>query len=126
MNKLPKDLLIEIKNLLQGNFNAKFLEECIRDEFLQVAEQNEIFVIGVDGDLQLAQVNEDEQELLAQQKDLAQKEGIRTFNLAFRRQFEGALNLLQDKIVEQKKVELNINHAPASIFGGDQLCNSAF
>jgi hypothetical protein len=115
---ISKDsVLLEIKKLLQGNFNAVYLEKCIQAEFSQVAEQNKMFVVGVDGDLQLAPENEDKQDLLAQQKASAQKEGLRAYNLAFRRQFEETLNLLQDKIVEQKKVELNIEHAPASIFG---------
>lgn len=116
---ISKDsLLLEIKKLLQGNFNAVYLEKCIQAEFSQVAEQNQLFVVEAnDGELKLAPGNEDEQELLAQQKELAQKEGIRSFNLAFRRKFEEVLNLVQDKIVEQKKVELNIEHAPATIFG---------
>ncbi|MDD5322418.1 MAG: AAA domain-containing protein [Methylococcales bacterium] len=112
-----ESVLLEIKKILQGNFNAMYLENCLQAEFSQVAEQNKLFVIGVDGDLQLAPENEDKKDLLAQQKASAQKEGLRAFNLTFRKQFEKALNLLQDKIVEQKKVELNINHAPASIFG---------
>jgi hypothetical protein len=115
---ISKDsLFLEIKKLLQGNFNAVYLEKCIQTEFSQVAEQNQLFVVGVDGELQLAQESEDEQELLNQQKASAQKEGIRAYNLAFRRQFEKTLNILQDKIVERKKVELNIEHAPAPIFG---------
>ena len=67
--------------------------------------------------MQLAPENEDKKDLLAQQKASAQKEGLRAFNLAFRKDFEKTLNILQDKIVEQKKVELNNNHTPASIFG---------
>ena len=104
---LNKDaLLAEIKKLLQGNFNAAYLEKCISAEYAQGVENNKTFIPREDGT-----------DLLAQQKDMAQKEGLRTYNLALRRQFEKTLNDLQDKIVEQKKVELNIEHAPSSIFG---------
>ncbi len=115
---LSKDIfLVEIKKLLQGNFNAVYLEKCISDEYAQVAEKNKIFIVSGNGELKLAQESEAGKDLLTQQKDLAQKEGLRTYNLAFRRQLEKILNDLQDKIVEQKKVELNIEHAPSSIFG---------
>jgi len=115
---LNKDtLLVEIRKILQGNFNTAYLEKCILAEYNQLAENNEIFIVDEDGALKLSQETEDGEDLLAQQKDMAQKEGLRTYNLALRRQFEKALNDLQDKIVEQKKVELNIEHAPSSIFG---------
>ena len=81
-----------------------YLENCLQVELSQMAEQDNMFVVGVDGELQLAPESEDKKDLLAQQKVSAQKEGIRAFNLAFRRQFEEALNLLLDKIVEQKKL----------------------
>lgn len=115
---LNKDtILVEIKKLLQGNFNAAYLEKCILAEYNQIAENNIIFIVGENGELRLSQETENGADLLAQQKDMAQKEGLRTYNLALRRQFEKTLNDLQDKIVEQKKVELNIEHAPSSIFG---------
>ncbi|MBU2521373.1 MAG: hypothetical protein KKD50_03995, partial [Proteobacteria bacterium] len=115
---LNKDaLLVEIEKLLQGNFNAAYLEKCIVAEYDQVAADNTIFIVGENGELRLSQETENGADLLAQQKDMAQKEGLRTYNLALRRQFEKTLNDLQDKIVEQKKVELNIEHAPSSIFG---------
>jgi len=102
---LKKDaLLVEIKKLLQGNFNAAYLEKCILAEYNQVAANNTIFIVGENGELRLAQETEDGTDLLAQQKDMAQKEGLRTYNLALRRQFEKTLNDLQDKIVEQKKL----------------------
>ena len=115
---IPKDLLlVEIEKLLKGKFNKDYLEKCILDEYVQVAEQNKIFIVGDDGDLGLAQDNDEGRVLLAQQKELSQKEGIRTFNIAFRRQLERLLNELQEKIVNQKKDELNIEYAPSSIFG---------
>ena len=112
-----ENLLVEVKKLLQGNFGADYLEQCINDEYALVAEHNKIFIADKNGDLTLAEDNEQGKELLAQQKTLAQKEGVRTYNLALRRQFEKTLNDLQDKILEQKKAELNIEHAPSSIFG---------
>lgn len=124
---LNKDaLLVEIKKLLQGNFNAAYLEKCILAEYNQVAANNTIFIVGENGELRLSQETEDGVELLALQKDMARKEGLRTYNLAFRRQFERTLNDLQDKIVEQKKVELNIEHAPSSIFGVRNYVNQQF
>ena len=115
---ISKDIfLVEVKKLLQSNFNAVYLEKCISDEYAQVAEKNKIFIVGGNGELRLAQESKEGKDLLTQQKDLAQKEGLRTYNLAFRRQLEKTLNDLQDKIVDQKKAELNIEHAPSSIFG---------
>ena len=115
---IKKDLfLLEIKKLLADQFNAAYLEKCIADEYSHVIEQNKIFIAGEDGELKLAEESAAGKDLLAQQKDLAQKEGVRIFNLAFRRQFEKTLNDLQDKIIDQKKAELNIEHVPASIFG---------
>lgn len=115
---IPKDLLlVEIVKLLKVKFNKDYLEKCIIDEYKQVAEQNKIFIVNEDGDLRIAQDTADEKVLLAQQKAVSQKEGIRTFNIAFRRQFEKLLNELQNKIVTQKKDEFNIEYVPSSIFG---------
>jgi len=115
---LNKDIfLLEVNKLLQDNFNTSYLENCILAEYNQVAEDNTIFIVGENGELRLSQDTEDGANLLAQQKDMAQKEGLRAYNLDLRRQFEKTLNDLQDKIVEQKKLELNIEHVPSSIFG---------
>lgn len=115
---IPKDLLlVEIEKLLKGKFNKDYLEKCILNEYTQVAEQNKIFIMGDNGDLMIAQDTDEGKALLAQQKKLSQKEGIRTFNIAFRRQLEKLLNELQGKIINQKKDELNIEHIPSSIFG---------
>jgi len=74
---LNKDtILVEIKKLLQGNFNAAYLEKCILAEYNQVAENNIIFIVGENGDLRLSQETENGADLLAQQKDMAQKEGL--------------------------------------------------
>lgn len=115
---IPKNLLlVEIEKLLKGNFNKGYLKKCISDEYKQVAEQNKIFIMGDDGDLGIAQDTDEGIALLAQQKKLSQEEGIRAFNIAFRRQLEKLLNELQEKIVNQKKDELNIEYVPSSIFG---------
>jgi len=112
-----EELIVEIKKLLIDKFNAAYLKQCIADEYAHEIEQNKIFVAGENGGLMLAQENDEGKKLLAEQKTLAQKEGIRIYNLALRRQFELMIIRLQDKIVDQKKVEFNIEHAPASIFG---------
>ena len=115
---IPKDsILVGIENLLKDNFNKDYLEKCIAEEYEQVAEQNISFIAGDDGDLIIAQDNEAGKVLLAQQKELSQQEGIRAFNIAFRRQLERLLNELMEKIVEQMKEELNIEYVPTSIFG---------
>jgi len=114
---ISKELfLFEIETLLKSKFNKAYLEKCINDEYAQIS-QNKTFTAGESGEIALAQDSEAGHDLLARQKALAQKEGLRTYNLAFRRQFEETLNDLQDKIVEQKKVEFNIEYAPSSIFG---------
>jgi len=110
-------LLLEIKKLLTEQFNVDYLKKCIADEYSQVIEQNKLFIAGENGELSLADESTAGKDLLLQQKDVSQKEGLRTFSLALRRQFEKMLNDLHDKIVEQKKAELNIEYMPASIFG---------
>lgn len=114
-------ILVEIEKLLRGKFSSEYLANCIKDEYEVLVEQNSLFVIGEDGQIALAQNDDDGDDesfdLLEQQKKVARKEGLRTFNLAFRRQFEKILNDLQRKIIEQKKNELNIDHIPTSIFG---------
>ncbi|RLB74573.1 MAG: hypothetical protein DRH03_00740 [Deltaproteobacteria bacterium] len=114
-------ILVEIEKLLRGKFSSEYLANCIKDEYEVLVEQNSLFVIGEDGQIALAQNDDDGDEesfdLLGQQKKVARKEGLRTYNLAFRRQFEKILNDLQRKIIEQKKNELNIDHIPTSIFG---------
>ncbi|MBN2373557.1 AAA family ATPase [bacterium] len=110
-------IVLEIERLLKGKFNKDYLEKCIADEYEHVAEQNKMFVASDKGDLKLVQESDEGKSLLAQQKELCQKEGIRTFNIAFRRQLERLLHKLQEKIVNQKKDELNIEYTPASIFG---------
>ena len=116
-------VLVEVEKLLMGKFSSAYLENCIKDEYEILVEQNNLFVFGEDGQITLAQDDDDTgsagkgYDLLDQQKKLAQKEGLRTYNLAFRRQFEKMLNDLQRKIIEQKKNELNIEHIPNSIFG---------
>lgn len=112
-----EELLLETKKLLADKFKANYLEKCIADEYENVVKQNKIFVAGENGDLMLAQESDEGKKILAEQKAIAQKDGIRTYNLALRRQFEKMLNELQDKIVDQKKTELNVEHAPSSIFG---------
>jgi len=119
-------LLLEIKKLLQGDFNASYLKKCIDDEYSQIAKDNKLFIVGESGELKLAKETEKETDLLEKQKDQAQKEGIRTFNLAFRRQFEKILTEIQNKIIEQKKVELNIEKVPPSIFGASNYLNQHF
>ncbi len=124
---LSKDsLLIEVKKLLQGHFGADYLEQCIKDEYTQIAERSPLFTADKGGSLSLTEDNEKGQELLVEQKALAQKEGIRTYNLALRRKFERTLNDLQDKVLEQKKAELNIKHTPSSIFGVANYVNQQF
>ena len=110
-------LLLETKKLLADKFNADYLKKCITNEYSHVIEHNKIFIAGENGELKLAEENTAGKDLLAQQKKLSQKEGLRSFTLAFRRQFEKTLNGLHDKIVDQKKTELNIEHVPSSIFG---------
>lgn len=110
-------ILIEIEKLLQGDFGAAFLDRSINNEYAQVAEKSKIFIGSKDGELQLTKEGKAAQDLLLQQKELARKEGLRTYNLALRRQLEKTLYALQDKIVEQKKSELNVEYAPSSIFG---------
>ena len=124
---LGKDsLVVEIKKLLQGSFGTAYLEQCIKDEYAQIAERYPLFIADTDGNLILTEDNEEGKELLAQQKDMARKEGVRAYNLALRRQFERILNELQDKILEQKKAELNIEYAPSSIFGVANYVNRHF
>jgi len=112
-----EEFILEIKKLLADQFNVAYLEKCITDEYAHIANQNKIFIAGENGDLMLAQDSEGGKQLLAEQKAVAQKEGVRIFNLAFRRQFEKLLNSFQDKIVDQKKAEFNVEYAPSSIFG---------
>ena len=112
-----EEVILEIKKLLVGKFNTGYIDQCIKDEYEHIIEQNKIFVAGADGDLMLAEENEENRKLLNDQKVLAQKEGVRTFNVALRRQFEKLLGNLQDKVVDQKKSELNIEYVPSSIFG---------
>ncbi len=115
---IPKDsIILETEKILKGKFNKEYLEKCIADEYKHAAEQNKLFIAGSDGDLKVIQDDDEGRELLAQQKEASQKEGLRSFNIAFRRQFERLLNELQEKVVAQKKEELNIEYAPSSIFG---------
>lgn len=112
-----EEIIVEIKKILTEKFDTAYLEKCIADEYAHEVDQNKIFVAEENGDLILAQENDENKKLLTEQKTLAQKEGIRVYNLALRRQFESMIIRLQDKIVDQKKIEFNIEHAPASIFG---------
>ena len=115
---ISKDsILSEIETLIQSKFNEAYLDKCITDECTLVIEQNALFVAGENGEINPAEESEEGKQLLDRQISLAQKEGIRIYCLDLRRAFEQALNNLQEKIVEQKKVELNIQHIPASIFG---------
>ena len=111
-----ESFLVEIEALLKRKFNKDYLEKCINDEYAQIS-QDKTSIAGESGETALAEENQEGLDLLARQKVLAQKEGIRTYNLAFRRQFEETLNNLQDKIIEQKKIELGIEYAPSAIFG---------
>ncbi|MCG6537939.1 MAG: hypothetical protein L7F78_25290, partial [Syntrophales bacterium LBB04] len=114
---IPKDLLlIEIEKLFNEQFNKDYLEKCIFDEFAQVAEKNKIFNLDDNGNLKCNQDTDDAKELLAKQKKLSQMEAIQTFNINFRRKLEKLLNELLEKIVNQKKDELNIDYTTSSIF----------
>ena len=115
----------EIETLLQNTFNKDYLDKCLNDEYTLIA-QNKAFIAGPNGEIVPAQDNEAGRDLLARQKSRALKEGIRTYNLALRREFEKSVNKLQDKVVEQKKEELNIEHVPSSIFGAANYVNQKF
>lgn len=124
---ISKDaLIIEIQKLLQGSFTAAFLDKCIRDEYTVVTEKDKTFCIGANGELKLTQESADGKDLLSRQQELAQKEGLRNYNIELRRKFEKALIDLQDKIIEQKKAELNIEHVPSSIFSVTNYVNQQF
>lgn len=122
---IERDLVLgEIEKTMQEKFSAEFLEKCFREECEILAEQSELFAVDQAGQLTLAagQAADDSEEhdlreLLEQQRKAARKEGLRAYNLALRRQLEKILNQLQSKIVKQKKIELNIDYIPASIFG---------
>ncbi len=115
---IPKELLLmETEKLIKETFNKEYLEKLIYEEFTQVAELNNMFQIGDDGGLEISTNVDDGELLLARQKKEAQNDGIRTFNIKFRRQFESLLYELQEKIVKQKKDEYNIEFTSAPIFG---------
>lgn len=118
-------LLAEVELLLQNNFDKSYLDKCLSDEYAQIT-QNKAFIAGQNGEIIPAEDYEAGRNLLAQQKALAIAEGLRTYNLALRRAFERALNNLQDKIVQQKKQELNIEHTPSSIFGAANYVTQKF
>jgi hypothetical protein len=123
---ISKDALrTEVETLLQSNFNKDYLDKCLNDEYALII-QNKAFIAGEDGEVVPAEDNEAGRNLLAQQKALAVAEGVRTYNLALRRAFEKALNNIQDKIVQQKKAELNIEYTPSSIFGIANYVNQKF
>ncbi|KAF0159362.1 MAG: superfamily I DNA and RNA helicase and helicase subunit [Syntrophaceae bacterium] len=115
----------EIEALLQNNFNKAYLDQCLSDEDALIA-QNKAFIADTNGEIVPAQDNEAGRDLLARQKALALKDGIRTYNLALRRAFEKALNNLQDKVVQQKKEEFHIEYTPSSIFGVANYVNQKF
>lgn len=115
---IPKEMIIvEIKKILKDKCNSSYLDECIQQEFRFVAEQNELFVLNDDGELEIKDNGEENRCLLEQQIALSQQQGIHEFNLALRRQLEVLLYELQVKIIDQKKDELNIESVPTSIFG---------
>jgi len=116
---------VEIEALLQNNFNKAYLDQCLSDEDALIA-QNKAFIAGPNGEIVPAQDNEAGRDLLARQKALALKDGIRTYNLALRRAFEKTLNNLQDKVVQQKKEEFHIEYTPSSIFGVANYVNQKF
>jgi len=118
-------LQINVEALLQNKFNESYLEKCLTDEYALIT-QNKAFIVDHKGEIVPAEDNPAGHELLARQKSLALKEGLRTYNLALRREFEKTLNKLQDKIVEEKKEELNIEHVPSSIFGVANYVNQKF
>ncbi len=120
------EIVSEVKKLLVDKFNANYLEQCIKDEYAHIVNQNRTFVADKNGDLILAEDNEENKDLLLEQKASAQKEGVRVYNIALRRQFEKMLSELQDAIVDRKKAELNIEHIPSSIFGIATYVNQQF
>jgi len=93
---------LDIEALLQNQFNKSYLEKCLNDEYALIA-QNKAFVIDQSGEIAPAEDNPTGHKMLTRQKSLALKEGLRTYNLALRREFEKTLNKLQDKVVETKE-----------------------
>ena len=115
---ISKDsILAQIETLMQSKFDETYLDKCIANEIAIIVEKNPLFVVGENGEIKLAEESEEGKQLLSRQIILAKQEGIRIFCLELRRKFEQALNNLQEEIIEKKKVELNIQHIPASIFG---------
>lgn len=124
---IPRDsVLVKIESLLKDKFNKDYLEQCIADEYAQIAEKNKMFIIGDDGDLLIVEDDDEGKSLLAQQKEVSQKEAIRTYNIGFRKEFERLLNELQEEMTRQKKDELNIEYIPGSIFGTANYVNQHY
>jgi len=116
---------VEIEALLQNKFNASYLDQCLSDEDTLIA-QNKAFIAGPNGEIVPAQDDVAGRDLLARQRALTLKEGVRTYNLALRRAFENTLNNIQDKVIQQKKEEFHIEYTPSSIFGVANYVNQKF
>lgn len=104
---IPQDqILAEIQKILIKDLNSAYLEKCLTDEEANISEEVK-----------------DDPELFEKNKKLAESEGIRVYLVTLRRQFETILNNLQEKLVDQKKAEFNIEHTPPSIFGVANFIN---
>ncbi|MBW6484996.1 MAG: AAA family ATPase [Syntrophobacterales bacterium] len=123
---ISKEVLqLDVEALLQNKVNKSYLDKCLTDEYALIA-QNKAFIADQRCEIVPEEDDPAGHELLTRQKSLALKEGLRTYNLALRREFEKTLNKLHEKVVEQKKDELNIEHVPSSIFGGTNYVNQKF
>lgn len=106
---IPKEkIILEVEKMIDRDLGPSFLEQCLNDEIKDITSDIT------------------DPDLIEQQRDGARKEAIRIYNLAFRRQFESSLVSLQEKITDQKKVELHIEHTPPSIFGIVNYVNQHF
>ena len=120
-----ESLLMEIEVILNKRCNKDFLEKCLIDEYARL-DQNKVLGKGQSSGIVPAEDNPESSELLERHKASAAKEGLRIYNLSLRREFEKMLNKLQDRIVQQKKEELNIEYTPSAIFGIANYVNQKF
>ena len=107
---IPKEQIIsEVQKIISNKLDSSYLNQSISNEESNIKDESE-----------------DNLENINQQKELAKKEALRLYNLELRRQFETSLNNLQEKLTNQKKDELHIEHTPPSIFGITNYINQNF
>lgn len=119
------DFLSRIIEVIEKDYNEKYLSSCIKTEAEEIARVNNIFIASSQG-LRIALEGDISEEALEQRQDACIKEAIRKYNLSLRAKIEVILLELREKKQKEIKQDRNIEYLPSTIININNITQRHF